>query len=235
MTQRHIKKYVLGIALVLTACAADVSHVDKRVIAAPIEIDVNYVARAQGADQFVQLTDGAALRSGDVYKIIFRPREDCYVYIYQIDAADKIYSLFPTIGLPGGAETRENFVRAGQTYHIPAESQSFQLDDVTGRETIYFLAYRRPDPQLPALYEQIVQFQHTPDNRLHRDLFQQLDALNEQFRDAIQHKGISKIVPDPANNQYTTWNEGNKSQAVLRQRLEGMCDGCVNILKFQHQ
>jgi hypothetical protein len=50
--------------------------------AQPLQIDVNYLYRGRGEPAFRLLKDGETLRSGDLFKIIFTPRQTCYVYIF---------------------------------------------------------------------------------------------------------------------------------------------------------
>ena len=126
--------------------------------AQPLQIDVNYLYRARGDQEFRQLKDSGTLRSGDLFKIIFTPKQNCYIYIFQIDSAGQIFSLFPMEEFGGVRLHNVNPVQAGTTYYLPTENKSFQLDDVTGLEQIYFLASLKPDVQLEAQYQANSQF-----------------------------------------------------------------------------
>lgn len=199
-----------------------------------LQIDVNYIYRARGDREFRQLQDGGTLRSGDLFKIIFTPKQHCYIYIFQIDSAGQIFSLFPMEEFGGVRLHNVNPVQAGKTYYLPAENKSFQLDDVTGLEQVYFLASLKPDVQLEAQYQQILNFRHQG-RAISKEQLAQLDQLLEDLQMKGQTKGLAKIVEDPHTTAEVTWSENGQQFSVLKQRLEGLCDGCVNVIKFEHQ
>lgn len=204
----------------------------------PLQIDVNYLYRARGEQEFRQLQDDGTLRSGDLFKIIFTPKQTCYIYIFQIDSAGQIFSLFPMEEFGGVRLHNVNPVQAGKTYYLPAENKSFQLDDVTGLEQIYFLASRKPDAQLEAQYQKILNFRRQAETVNQQDLAR-LDPLLDELQAALQMKGqtkgIAKIIDDPQTAAEVIWHENGQQFSVLKQRLEGLCDGCINVLKFEHR
>jgi hypothetical protein len=156
---------------------------------------------------------------------------------FQVDAAGNLFCLFPMDEFKGMQLNNVNPVAAQQTYYIPVESKSFVLDDVRGLEKIYFLASRQPDAEL-AQYQQLLQIRHGQAG-LTPEQIAELDRRLVEAQAAIQAKGQSKglavIAPDPANPSPMHWSENGQMFSVLRQRLEGLCDGCLNILQFQHQ
>jgi len=127
---------------------------------------INYVYRSRGKGSFEVLKNGSALHSGDHYKIIFTPNQDCYVYIFQIDSANKVYSLFPMEKFGKLTLNNVNPLQAGQTYYIPAEGKSFILDDQVGTEHIYFLASFQRDLELEAQYQRAFEAQPNPNRPL---------------------------------------------------------------------
>jgi hypothetical protein len=116
-----------------------------------LAFQVNYIYRSAGQDGFEPLDDGDMLHSGDHYRIIFIPGQECHVYIYQVDSAGHAFQLFPVVGLDTERVIASNPVRAGKIYILPAPYKAYLLDDQTGTEKIYFLAFRTP-PDRPEQY-----------------------------------------------------------------------------------
>lgn len=221
--------WILGLCWAVAATASMTEAANE-----PLQIDVNYLYRASGDKEFRQLKDGGTLRSGDLFKIIFTPKQTCYIYIFQVDSAGQIFSLFPMEEFGGVRLHNVNPVQAGKTYYLPAENKSFQLDDVTGLEQIYFLASRKPDTQLEAQYQQILNFRHQG-RGVSKEQLAQLDQLLEDLQNKGQTKGLARIIEDPRVDAEVTWQEDGRQFSVLKQRLEGLCDGCINVIKFEHQ
>lgn len=82
------------------------------------------------------LSEGEVLRSGDSYAIFLRPSDQCWVYVYQIDALSNCFRLFPNEEF----NTETNPMIIGDGYWIPNPQELFYLDEMTGRETIYIFA-----------------------------------------------------------------------------------------------
>lgn len=193
----------------------------------PLDFAISYVYRTGGQGPFMMLPDHGTMRSGDHYKIIFTPSEDSFVYIFQIDAANKIYALFPLHEFRGIPVKLFNPVQANIDYYLPSKDKSFVLDQERGREHIYFVAFRQQNRELEDLYQQVVRTQDQPDA--------QNEMLTKQFIAAVDDKGVAKIVVDTTDSITFSWMEDNQTFSILRQQLEGMCNGCVNVLSFQHQ
>lgn len=191
---------------------------------------INYLYRPGGKGEFRNLTKGSVLRSGDHYKIIFTPTENCYVYIFQVDSANKIYRLFPMESFAGVTVNNFNPVDAGKTYYIPAEKKSFILDQQTGTEKIYFLASYQQDIELEEQYQRAFVAQQQK-----QGVEEQLEQIDQLLRQAMEVKGLADVVSDPAETERMTWEEEGQTFSILQQRLENMCDGCVHVLTFQHE
>ncbi len=127
-----------------------------------LDFKINHVYRTGGKGNVKQLTNGGALHSGDYYKIIFTPDEDCDVYIFQLDSANKLFRLFPMNRFGGVTVNNFNPVKGGKTYHIPAQDKSFELDEQKGPETIYFIATRQKDVVLENQYRALQNAQQNP-------------------------------------------------------------------------
>ncbi len=186
---------------------------------APLDFSINYIYRANDAGYFKALKENTPLHSGDAYKIIFTPNENCYVYIFQVDSANKLYRLFPMQRFGNNVFNNENPVQAGKTYHIPHQNKSFVLDQQTGTEAIYFMASHQRDVVLENQY----QIYST-----HQKGQQQL------LRTVRQFKGVGRIIEDP-NGDSVNWQSEGQNFSVLQHHLQDLCNGCVNILKFQHK
>lgn len=190
--------------------------------------DMSFLYRSGREGEFKPLTEGSVLYSGDVYKIIFTPTTDCYVYIFQLDSANKIYQLFPMENFAGMTINNLNPVERGNTYYIPAKGRSFQLDHQSGIEKLYFLASRQRDIALEEQYQKVVEEQQRPK-----------DALKEPFENIVQLLDhaikIQGALTTPKKAEKLSWKEEGQAFSVFQERLENLCDGCVYVLRFEHK
>ena len=195
----------------------------------PLDFKINYVYRTGGEGNFKPLTDGGVLHSGDYYKIIFTPVEDSYVYIFQVDSANKLFRLFPIQGFNNVTVNHRNPVKAGQTYYIPSKHQSFELDEQTGPETLYFVATRQDDVILNQHYQalQLSEQQH--------NLAKQQQIQVQLVKTLRENKGPKQRLQNDVQGIKTIWQENGQPFSVLQQTLQDMCNGCVDILTFEHR
>ncbi len=84
------------------------------------------------------LQDGNELSSADRYRIAVRSHEQCWVYVFQIDATGRLDWLFPRNGSPYSFGA--NPVEPGAWVQIPARDDAFQLDDNLGIEHVFAVA-----------------------------------------------------------------------------------------------
>jgi len=165
-----------------------------------------------------ELREGTILHSGDTYKIVFTPKQDAYVYIFQVDGHNQLSRLFPNQRYGETPLSQPNhYVSAGRTYHIPSEQKSFQLDQNTGEEKIYFVATTEQDHELEKL------------NNM---------TLKEAEPILLRGRGVSGIVDDPkgsSSRQQIKTEDGQVSHLANR-KLFGECgNNCVSILTFKHR
>ena len=186
-----------------------------------LDFSIRYVYRHGKKGEFKPLTEGSILQSGDFYKLIVTPKQDSYLYIFQLDAANKLYRLFPMQSFKGVQVGRANPVQAGQTYYLPAQSKSFKLDKQVGTEKLYLLASVQADVVLEN-QAQILQL----DNSVTQT--QLLATVNQK-----QSKGLASIEDD--EDVVESWSENGQTFSMLMQRLENLCNGCVHVLSFEHQ
>ncbi len=193
-----------------------------------LDFSINYVYRSAGKGAFKPLNDGDSLQSGDYYKIIFTPTEDCYVYIFQVDSANQLFRLFPMESFGSVVVNNFNSVKAGETYYIPAQDKSFELDEQIGTEAIYFIASKQLDAILETQYNALLVAQKNNSTIWAEQLQTQMVSLV-----AWNSKGVSAIKQDEIKT--TSWKENNQTFSVLQQNLENMCNGCADILTFEHR
>jgi len=191
----------------------------------PLDFKINYLYLPSGASIFQPLTKDSVLHSGDYYKVIFTPLEDSYVYIFQMDSAKKIYQLFPMASFKGVILNNANPLQGRETYYIPAKDKSFVLDEQLGMETIYFLASRQRDIALEAQYENI-QVAQRHENAV------QLKLAEATFLKTMHEKGLINVEND---KETLNWTEQGRHFSVLRQRLDGLCQECIQVLAFKHE
>jgi hypothetical protein len=194
----------------------------------PLNFKLNYVYRPGGKGDLKPLIEGSKLNSGDHYKIKFTPAEDSYVYIFQVDSSQAIYRLFPMHSFGGVTVNNLNPVRAGKTYHLPADDKSFQLDQQKGTESIIFLAFREPNQELEEQYEALVKA------RLSKDTAQ-AGKLQANIRGGFKTRGLAGIVDDPAKQaEKVAWTE-TESFTMPVQRLDNLCADCISLVTFEHR
>lgn len=182
-----------------------------------IRFDINYGFRAKNQGELQALENGAVLNSGDTYKIVFTPKQDAHVYIFQVDGSDKIWRLFPIERWEKLTLNQSSRVKAGKTYYAPTQTKSFQLDQQVGTEKIYFIATTTPDNEL----EQLNETTHPKAKPL-----------------IMAARGIAGIVNDPkTQSKQAIETEDGKVFQLTKQQLLGRCEnqGCVNIMTFEHR
>ena len=114
----------------------------------PLNIDVAFVYSPTGRSSQRLMQNGATLQTGDHYKIVIMPDKDCYMYLFQVDSAGRLYMLFPLDDL---GITATNPVGDGEPYFLPGAEDSFILDEQTGLEKIFLLASHQKDPVVEQL------------------------------------------------------------------------------------
>lgn len=96
------------------------------------------------------LKEGQPLSSGDQYRVVFQPDQDCYIYLVNMDAAGNVYGLYPPAGQP-------SLTSGGRVCEAPGGTEWFTLDQTVGEETLYLVAARRPLAELEALLKKASQ------------------------------------------------------------------------------
>ena len=103
---------------------------------------------------------GSDPRKGDVVKFSFRTNCDCYVYVIGVDATGYVARIFP--------EKSGKPVRANQQYVVPQGTNWYGLDQYKGTEQVFFIASRRPRPDIEASLQQLAQTSRSSLSRNYR-------------------------------------------------------------------
>jgi hypothetical protein len=85
-------------------------------------------------------TPEVVLKSGNEYQFEVKPNTECYLYIYQLDSANRLYCLFPNPRY----SSIINPLKENISYWIPSERKRFYLDENVGEERFYLIASTRP-------------------------------------------------------------------------------------------
>jgi tRNA A-37 threonylcarbamoyl transferase component Bud32 len=95
------------------------------------------------------LPNGAALTTGDRYRIEVRPGSAGHLYVFQVDSRGKLDLIFPR--LPQAEfSSGENPVVAGRTITLPSGGRAFNLDNHVGVEQVYAVATPTRWPEIEA-------------------------------------------------------------------------------------
>ncbi len=208
-----------------TAKPASLSPQDS---AKSLNFKVNYVYRPGGQGPLKPLSEGSVLNSGDHYKIQFTPAENGYVYVFQVDSSKAIFQLFPMTSFGGVTVNNLNPVKAGVTYDLPAKDKSFKLDDKVGSESILFLAFQEPNPALEQQYEALINARMSKDNTKASNV---QNAINANFKT----RGLAGIVDDPEKKTTSVPWTAQESFVMPVRQTNGLCDGCMSMITFEHR
>ncbi len=203
---------------------AAVSQPASPAASAPLSFYTAFVRRPGGSGSPVSFNNGDTLHSGDYYKVIIRPDEDCYVYVFQADSSGQFYQLFPLREFKGVTVSNLNPMEKGQIRTLPAEDKSFVLDRQTGTERIYIAASRTRNQELENLYTDIINAQS------HKQMHTANRALKTYFSQKRGLAGIASEKTIPA-----AWKESGDIFSVMSQRLQNVCRDCVYVTEFRHQ
>lgn len=140
----------------------------------------------------VPIRDGEALRDGggdprkgDVVKFSFRANCDCNVYVIGVDATGYVVRVFPEKG-------GKPMVRANRQYIVPEGTAWYGLDQYKGTEQVFFIASRRPRPDIEKSLSQLAKTGRS--------------SLSRNYRPVRE-----VAVPDPATRGLVKVQMGTKS------------------------
>jgi len=190
----------------------------------PLSFQTAFVCRPGGTGKPAAFSNRATLRSGDYYKIIVKPDEDCYLYVFQADSSGQFYQLFPVGQFKGVTINSTNPLQRCITRTIPADDKSFVLDRKTGTERICIAASRTRNRELENLYAEITRAGSQE---------QAMAASRQMGQYFSRQRGVAAVVSDePLQVQ---WKESGDIFSVISQRLEKVCKDCVYVMEFYHR
>jgi hypothetical protein len=186
---------------------------------------------AGGWREFI-VQDGSTLYSGDQFRLVFSPSQDCYAYVIALNADTTTSVLFPNEAIQ-----TDNRVRGGVSYEIPDGINWFTLDESTGAETIYLLASHDPLTNLKQ-YMEADPAENAPNIRFARlekeisNLQNSGAATADRTRDGkIVLRGI-KIQSDQRTAS-TVLNNGQRVQRVMQFEKGGL--NVVKRIRIYHE
>ena len=182
-----------------------------------INLHTVFVFAPNGQD-FRPFHPGDQLRSGDHYKILVKPEDDTFLYLFQMDSSQRLYWLFPTDDLKINIQARLP-LRKNQTYSLPAQDETYFLDQMQGDENIYMIARKTPDPYLEELGRRL------------------MDQTDPQARREAEKKILQYIAN---KKQVRNVNQGNPLTlngviTLDAGKLTGMDNDHVYIFSFRHR
>ena len=135
----------------------------------PISLDVLLAKKhvSNGVPSYLPIRDGDILRdgrgdpqAGDKFRIMFRAKTLCYVYVIAIDGSAWAQGVFPP---PGNLFS--NPVKPGQQVVLPEGPNWFSLDQYQGIETIFFVASQERRPDLEKILTKITGRERHPSEK----------------------------------------------------------------------
>lgn len=166
------------------------------------------------------------IRSGEHYKVAFTPDRDCYVYIFQMDAAGQFFQLFPMESFGGVQVGQANPARKGERYLLPALDKAFVLDRQTGKERIFCVVSDGPNERLESLYAEVLAARRDRATAAER-------KSRTQFGHELATRGLAAVVEDkPAP---VAWESGGEVFTVVSRRLASACRDCAHVIEFRHK
>jgi hypothetical protein len=192
----------------------------------PLSIQASYVYRAGGTGPLLPITSGGELNSGDHYKIYFKANQDCYVYVYQTDATGQVFRLFPLKQFDGVMLNHNNPVTAEADVVLPSKDRFFYLDDIIGKEKIFFVASVQRNIELEVL-----------DNTLKKAVRSknktQISLSKKNMADYLTtrvNSGIIKTLTSPV-----AWQANDTTSPVLGYLIKSMEKDSFHEVEFFHR
>jgi len=167
----------------------------------------------------VVLVSGDMLKSGDHYKVVVEPEQDCYLYVFQKDSAGRLFLLFPRNDRSDGLN---NAVRGNITYEFPGDGKYFFLDQRKGDEQIYFYSAGKADQFIENIVSQLNENETDPQKQnLEKELMQYLST-----KDTVNASGPGKRF---------ALKQENGLQTIQMNRVQKLSKDTLYVFPFKHQ
>ena len=195
-------------------------------IVKPLSIKAFYVYRAGGTGPLLPITSGGELNSGDHYKIYFKANQDCYVYVYQTDATGQVFRLFPLKQFDGVMLNHNNPVKAEADVVLPSKDRFFYLDDIIGKEKIFFVASVQRNLELEGLDKTLKKAMRSKNKT-------QISRAKKNMANYLStrvNSGIIKTVTSPV-----AWQANATASPVLGYLIKSMEKDSLHEVEFFHR
>ena len=188
----------------------------------PINLHTALVYTPRWSPLPMKLQYGDSLASGDRYKFIILPENDCYLYIFQLDTSGKASMLFPMKSFGEVRVNNQNPVKGKVTYTLPGPEMSFVLDQLTGSEKIYVLASNQPDPLLDELGLKLNQ----PDT---------LDDHYQLSRELTEYLSTKNLISDISPGKSVQLNAKGQKEINIDTDKMNISPDKVYLIEFDHR
>lgn len=186
----------------------------------PLNLQTAVIYRAGKIGETV-LISGGKLISGDHYKVVVQPEQDCYLYVFQLDSGGRLFPLFPRFGEKNKVS---NPVKGNVVYEFPGERDYFFLDDRRGDEQIIFYSTAEPD------------------SLIERNLRLLATKLTDEEQRTVEKELLTYfttkdvvIESDPGEGEEIVLNSKNGPSQVRMNRVQKLSRDKLYIFPFQHQ
>lgn len=198
----------------------------------PLSFKINYLYQKRGQGDFYPFGEGSVLHSGDSLKLLFKPTERLYVYIFRVDSLGNISRLFPRDDFKERPEANRNPVQKGVQYFVPATHNSFRLNRNTGQESLYFIATRQADALLEEEYQKwfIAQQEQALESLTLMQEEWLIELKKKEKERLIEPELVTDIVSEPIS-----FEENGERFSVWPAYLKNLCEGCVYRVSFKHE
>lgn len=182
-------------------------------------LEVAVIYRPGNIGEFV-LMSGDVLKSGEQYKIVVEPEQNCYLYVLQRDSVERLFPIFPNMN---GHNRYSNPVRGRKAYVFPNDDNYFYLDQQKGREQIYFYTSEKPDTFIEDCFRTLANGKTSENEKLavEKKLFRYLAA-----KDTVNATTVKK--------SYSLRGDGGQ-KTVNFNRVQRLGNNKLYVFLFEHK
>ena len=189
-----------------------------------LDLQIAFIYPSGGNTGLRVLEKGAALRSGDDYKLIIIPEEDCYLYLFQMDSAGNLFMLFPLPTFENAGAGTPNPLVGHNTYMLPGQDSAYFLDENRGVERIYLLASKKADKNIEHFRKLLLT---NKDPRVRK-------KVHAMIHEYIQSKEILQNAAKGDTIIFENEEDNNTDQINLT-RLSQLSKDQAYVIEFRHE
>ena len=160
------------------------------------ELSLRYSFHIQKGNRLQEIYDGTKIHSGDKLVIRCEASDDCYLFILNFDAANKLYVLYPL-------ENHDHFLRSKEELVLPGAGKFYQADNQIGKEKLFLVAAKIPLDFLACDLDRYIRASQSDAND------------NSAMRGLIKIRGFSQVV-DEQGEPTRSISEGMQSFELSR-------------------